>query len=984
MYYVKNPRNNFTFLVLLLLIFDFSFSQDNWKKVSYVQNFNVSEIGQAAPKTYDITQNENGILYFANEYGLLQYTGVEWRILLQPENRSHISSLLNHNSRTFIGSNNEIGFAEKNVFNQIYYTSLRNQLPKGCDDFTNVWATYEIENKIYFCTDHLFIIYDPETESLNCIPHTNRIEHVSKFNGIIYFLDEFNNISKIKDEKIQTLFYATDLPDFNIKQIAPYDNKSLLIHTEHNGFYLLKNNEIQPWAQENSDILNKINISAISLINNETYCIGTTNNGIYFINKSGKILENLNRDNKLLSNTIIDVFVDRSSNLWVTLDGSISYIELTSPFYTLGEQDGIFGSTYDIEIYDNELFVATSNGIYYKDWTKGSFNQKFNKVNGVEGQVWDISIIKEKLLIGTHQGSYILSKDKTSGVKTLKKISSIEGGWNFVKVPDNENLLLQGTYNGLIVYELKNDSIQLKHKIKGFHETSREVQIDNENNIWVSHGYKGIYKLKADKEYTQITKTTLYNKEQGLPGDIFNSILDTKQDDIFIGTQLGVYQYAKEKDSIILSSKFTEALTNHNLVRKLSKINDNTYIFIQGYDREDDIGLLKFELDGDFSIQRIPFQSLQGKLIPAFEKFIKLNDQEIGFTSKEGIIIYNNLFDSNKSKDFETIITKVQIKDSIIYGNVPNYVTDIRKDSIQKPIAFRYNQLKFSFVSPFYQQPVPVEYQVYLEGFDDKWSDWKTNTFKEYNYLPDGNYNLRVRAKNIYDQVSTEASYKFTILPPWYRTIPMYFVYIAILAIIIYLVIQIKNEQRKKSEEKLKLVHQKEIELQQVKFEEQRLKQKNEKIKDDNQKLKQHIENSNKELAASAMQMVQVDNSILQMKDVLSEIIKQTEGEQRKKLKSVLKTLNDQLNGEGNWKQFEIHFNQIHNNSLDKIKEKYPDLNHREIRLCAYLKLNLSSKEIAPLMGISYRGIESLRFRIRKKMNLDSSVNLTEYIVNFK
>lgn len=93
--------------------------------------------------------------------------------------------------------------------------------------------------------------------------------------------------------------------------------------------------------------------------------------------------------------------------------------------------------------------------------------------------------------------------------------------------------------------------------------------------------------------------------------------------------------------------------------------------------------------------------------------------------------------------------------------------------------------------------------------------------------------------------------------------------------------------------------------------------------------------------------------------------------------------LENQIKGDNNWKHFETHFNQIHDNSLERLREQYPDLNHREIRLCAYLKLNLSSKEIAPLMGISYRGIESLRFRVRKKMNLDTTVNLTDYIIRF-
>jgi len=212
----------------------------------------------------------------------------------------------------------------------------------------------------------------------------------------------------------------------------------------------------------------------------------------------------------------------------------------------------------------------------------------------------------------------------------------------------------------------------------------------------------------------------------------------------------------------------------------------------------------------------------------------------------------------------------------------------------------------------------------------------------------------------------------------------MYLLYLLISTSLIYLVIRFKNIQRKKSVERLKLLHQKQIEIKEIRYEEKIIKLKNEQFKKNNQKLKKHIKSNNKELAASAMQMVQVENSIRQMSDVLNDIMKQTSGENKKNIKNILKTLDDQFNGEDYWKQFEIHFNQIHNNALNKLKEMFPDLNHREIRLCAYLKLNLSSKEIAPLMGISYRGVESLRFRLRKKIKLDSSINLTDYIIDFK
>lgn len=235
-----------------------------------------------------------------------------------------------------------------------------------------------------------------------------------------------------------------------------------------------------------------------------------------------------------------------------------------------------------------------------------------------------------------------------------------------------------------------------------------------------------------------------------------------------------------------------------------------------------------------------------------------------------------------------------------------------------------------------------------------------------------------------YTKIKEALMNKFDTLFFWYINLNQGLVIVAVFFVVISLVLLVRTKENKKNEELRELLNKKELEFQKVEFEIQRLHFFLERVEEDNIKLRQYRESISKELALSNLQMTQVYNSIEQVKALLNDIVKEADGEQRKKLKSVFKILNGEFAMEGSWERFEIHFNQINNNFLDKIREQYPALNHREVRVCAYLKLNLSSKEIAPLMGISYRGVESLRFRIRKKINLDSSISLTEYIINFR
>ncbi len=964
--------------VLLLAFFSFwsSNAQQKWKKVSEVTNYSNNDIGKAAPKTFDIAQDSQGLLYFANEYGLLEFTGSSWKILLQPNNRSPISSLLSYGSRIYVGSINEIGYTAKNIFNQIYYISLNDLLPENCTNFSQVWGIFEIQNNIYFCSSDQFIKYDISENKIHCINSSKGIKHATKINNNLYFIDNSNTINILVGDEIKQAFSSNYFSNNTIERILPYGNNSFLIFTDNNGVYSLKNNQLLPWGNTTHFNLSNTNISSGILLNNGVYCLGTTNSGVLFFDKEGNLLQKLNRDNKLLSNTILNLYTDESENLWITLEGSISYVELKSPFYTLSENEGIFGTTYDVKKLNDTLYVATSNGLYHSKWPQDNYTDTFKQVLGVEGQIWNLSIIDNELLIGAHNGSFILKNN------TANYISHIKGGWNFVKIPGNRDLILQGTYSGLVVYQKVDGIWKLRNKIEGFDETAREVRFDDNYNIWISHGYKGIFHSRLDSIYTRVLESTLYDQQKGFPSNLFISLLDTNDQQLF-GTQLGVYHYNKKTDSMIVDRKYTSILTNHNLVRRLNHISENEVLFIQGYDRDDDIGIIDFSPNGDHTIKRVPFQRLKTQLIPAFEKFIPFDNDDLGFTSKNGLIIYRKDDRPDYNKEFTTLVKNVMIKDSTLYGNVEDYVTDIRKDSISEPIPFNLNKLSFSYVAPFYQYPKSVVYQTYLEGLDEDWSEWNIENQKEYNFLPSGEYTFKVRAKNIYNKIGKEATYKFEIKPPWYRSIPMYFVYATLLILILYTFIHIKNDQRKKSMEKLKIAHKKEIELQKIKFEEKRLKAKNEKIKKDNRSLKENLEARNKELASSAMQMVQIDNQLLQLKKSLDEIYNQSEGFLRKQLRDTIKTIDNQIKGDNNWKHFETHFNQIHDNSLERLKEEYPDLNHREIRLCAYLKLNLSSKEIAPLMGISYRGVESLRFRVRKKMNLDTLVNLTDYIIRF-
>ena len=140
-------------------------------------------------------------------------------------------------------------------------------------------------------------------------------------------------------------------------------------------------------------------------------------------------------------------------------------------------------------------------------------------------------------------------------------------------------------------------------------------------------------------------------------------------------------------------------------------------------------------------------------------------------------------------------------------------------------------------------------------------------------------------------------------------------------------------------------------------------------------KTKELLELKNKELAASALQLIEKDEFMKNLKTKIREgkpTIKKSE------LNKILRSAS--VNNTNSWDQFKMRFIEVNREFYDKIFEKYPNLSQSDQKICALIKLNMSSKEMSRLLGISVESVHTSRHRIRKKMNLSRNVNLEDYI----
>jgi DNA-binding CsgD family transcriptional regulator len=378
---------------------------------------------------------------------------------------------------------------------------------------------------------------------------------------------------------------------------------------------------------------------------------------------------------------------------------------------------------------------------------------------------------------------------------------------------------------------------------------------------------------------------------------------------------------------------------------------------------------------------------LKNKILSGFENIFPYNTKNILVGSETGFYHINYEQYQGAINPFSAYVSLVKIigrEDSVLFGG---YGTPGDKNKEPAPLPFLFNSLHFAYAVSLSGVPTDLEFSYYLQGFDEGWSNWSTHTEKDYTNLPAGAYSFRVKARTSPSHESGEGVFTFTIRPPWHQTLWAYALYAMVSATLLYALFKFQAKKHKQKQEARRLADRKkyEEEQKQIAYRHQLALAKTEKelIHLQNEKLEAEIEHKNAELASATMNLVQKKEFILKLKSELQQLQKTTRaGEDNPELKKLLKVLAEEEKLNEEWNNFSQHFNSVHGDFLTVLKNKFPSLKPHELRLCAYLRMNLSSKEIAPLMSISLRGVEISRYRLRKKLALPTEVNLVQFLMD--
>lgn len=925
--------------VLFFLISSIFYGQE----IPPIQIFTTKDY-KAEDQNWSISQASTDQMYFANNKGLLEYNGERWQLYKTP-NESILRSVRVIDGRVYSGCYMDFGYWEKDSFGKLNYTSLVKELKIKLIEDEQFWNIVSLENYILFQSLNHIYIYNTINGELKIIESQNTITKIYKVDDTIYYQKFSEGLFKIEngEEKQVTASYV--IKDKVI--INVFDKEGdLLIQTKENGFYIFKNNNVEVWNENLKNTLYHNSIYSSIQLKEGGYLLGTVSHGIILLDEEGNIKLKIDQANGLSNNTVLSLFEDSRGNIWLGLDNGINNINLNSPFTVYNDDSGVLGTVYTSLVHDDKLYLGTNQGLFYRNLDS---HDNFNFVEGTEGQVWCLQNIDGTFFCGHDKGTFIIENNQAN------LFSEVQGTWQLQKIKSMPDFLLQGNYSGLFVLQNSNGKWVLRNKLEGFDISSRYFEFVNDNQILVNHEYKGVYKLNINEAFTAVD---VYKKESVPKGD--KSGLVSYNNSVLYAYEDGVYEYKPKKKLFQKDSSLSKLIGFKQYVSgkliadktsdKLWAFSENSLNYVEPGKISSNYRAFSLSLPNDLRKTKVGYENL-----------LELGGNKYLMGATNGYLVFD--LDKLNSNNYEV---------SIALNGVTNYALNEDSKALniddESQLSNKNNNISFEYSVTNFDKFLNSKYQYRLLGFNNNWSDWVDDSSVLYENLPYGNYTFEAKAKVGNTISENTISYKFEINKPWFLKPLAIALYILILVLLLAIVHWLNQRHYKKQRAELLKKKERELEIKGLENQKQLMQFKN-------QNLQQDIENKNRELGMSTMNLIN-KNELLN--DIKKELVKAKKIED---LKSVIKLINKNLNTTDDWKLFEEAFNNADKDFLKKIKHIHPSLTSNDLRLCAYLRLNLSSKEIAPLLNISPKSVEVKRYRLRKKMNLGHDVNLTDYIL---
>ncbi|RXG18280.1 hypothetical protein DSM03_101962 [Leeuwenhoekiella aestuarii] len=902
-------------LVVLLLSGTSNYAQNFFPPVT---NYS-SNTYNAASQNWGLSTDADGILYAANNEGLLRFDGQRWEVFTLP-NQTIIRSVFCLGDRIYTGSYEEFGYWTKTRVGGLQYTSLTHLIDTTFQN-EEFWQIYSVGNTVYFRS--FGKLYRYENNKISAFQPDFVITAMTFFKNQLFLGANDGRIYRFQAETFKAVTFNTNNSSAII-ELTSFKGK-LLAGTRINGIFSFKDEQLIPWGNPNlSEFLNTNELNKIEPFNESLLIIGTIKGGILYYNPKTQTFKNQFRQNGLQNNTVLSLHKS-NTKVWLGLDNGIDEIIPDAPIQYFLDNTGQLGAVYDIAYFNDAFYVGSNTGVHKITDSGLSF------IPGSQGQVWSFSTINNQLYINHNLGLFELKNDQ------LSLISGASGSFSLTQIPQSQEYI-NSTYNGLKRYKMQAENLENLPLYEAGGAPVEHIIFEDKTHFWAAHPYKGFYAADLDLAELKISNQQFYTTHESL--DAYKTTIHQIEGQTAFYNAGNWYRYNRISKDLELFKD----LKSYNSYALLSN-QENSYWF----KNRNGNGLVytDFTQDSIFIYEPV----LESRSIKNYERIIKRNDSIYLITLNEGFGRLNltQLKQAGTREQMqEPLLSLVSTSKSTLDINASIFKIDYNESAT----------IDFEVAAPSLHKP---EFYYTLSNGNKGYSKG-TLSFQN---LQSGSYKLNIWPLVNGKQGEKPLTIDFVISRPWYLSNMMIVIYVLLLFGIIFLIAVINKNKLNK--------HRRELEERLVKEQERKTQ-----IAERN-KLLQEINTKRKELANTTYLAAKRNSSLIDIKNELEDV--KEKGSNPKKVSNIQSKINHIIDAKDNWKVFETTFKEINDDFFHQLLEDHSDLSSKDLKLCAYLKMNLSTKEIAPLMAISVRGVEIHRYRLRKKLGLKSGKNLSKYLI---
>ncbi|MBF4505589.1 histidine kinase [Flavobacterium sp. JLP] len=908
-------------LLKTLFFFFIAFQAQAQELLPFVENYNKSDY-QGDNQIWNVVQGNDNAMYFANNHYLLRYDGVIWEKYTLP-NKTIIRSILVVGNRIYSGSYKEFGYWYRKEGKMEYVSITKNLRLFDEKDNEEIWKIFRFNGSLYFQSFNDVFIYDGKHIQKIKFPFLTSYCFVVDNN--LYVASVEKGVYRMNGSKIANPKGWNILKNTVVHAIEKYKGKTY-IFTQKKGIFIVDHTGLKPWNNPLNETLKSNGINIAKFIKNNKLVVGTGNKGVFIYDFNTNTFKNIDRNNVLMNNSVLSIGFDKEEDLWLGLDNGIAHVEINSPISFFYDNSGILGSVYSVATTSKGYLIASNHGIF--EFDSGNFKMLPN----TQGQGWNITKIGNKYIIGHNDGTFCYENG------ALTKINNVSGGWNLSKSTINDTYF-QSTYSGILVY---NDLLKLTEntKINDLSKPIKYVAQNKKNEIWAADNYRGLYRVFFDDNF-KTKKVENITQQSKIKNDFGVKIFEFRNEILFLINNMW-YTFNSISNKLEENELFN---TNFKNISDVVAIDEDHFIVLQ-----DGILYHIYSHNNKFVWNIIQEKYYKGKLINENLRIFRSQNHYL-MNLDDGFISLQLGYENKQNKG-----VKVEAYNG--------------KELLPNDGKIKHNtELRINVISGIYGASKPnLFYQI------NKGNNFIpiSNGAIVLNNLSSGSHSILIFKHDgaNYDKVS---AFDFRVAQPWYFSFWMILLYLLIIGAVLFFYYK-WNKLRYTQKLKLQaeeLKHQREILEMELKAENELNIQEYEK-----HILELELQTKSSEVAGKSLSIAKQSEMIDNIQHILD-----SEKDFNKLKSEIKKAIKINEVNKHEWEIFETNLNQIHNEFIISLSKKFPNLTPKDIKLCVYLKMNLSSKEIAPMMNISFRGVELHRYRLRKKLNLSQEDNLSKFLL---